>query len=74
MFGQESLLPGISDQLALGGILVAIALYFLYYVGLFWFVSPINPNDYPDINHDRYSLHQRHTRNPWRPANHWPPP
>ena len=32
MFIRESFLPGISNQLALGGIVVAIALYTLYHV------------------------------------------
>jgi hypothetical protein len=32
MFIRESFLPGFSNQLALGGIVVAIALYTLYHV------------------------------------------
>jgi phenylacetate 2-hydroxylase len=42
MFGQESLLPGISNQLALGGIVIAIALYTLYHVCVFPSAYPID--------------------------------
>ena len=44
MFGQESLLPGISNQLALGGIVIAIALYTLYHVCVFPSAYSIDAN------------------------------
>ena len=44
MFGQESLLPGISNQLALGGIVIAIALYTLYHVRIFPSAYSIDAN------------------------------
>src|ERR1700680_1574301 len=44
MFGQESFLPGISNQLALGGIVIAIALYTLYHVCVFPSAYSIDAN------------------------------
>jgi hypothetical protein len=41
MVGQESLLPGISNQLALAAITIAIALYVLSYVSLSRQGSPL---------------------------------
>jgi hypothetical protein len=41
MFDQESLLPGISNQLALAAIAIAIALYALYRVSLPCLATPL---------------------------------